>query len=673
MKKFNGVLLTALLSSAVLLGACGGGGGGSDSLIASPSTTSFRLASSARNEAVGANCAGGGARIDSGFDANNNGVLDANEIASTQYVCNGTNGVNGINGANGASGSNGTNGANGLNALLSATAEPAGANCANGGYRIDVGSDSNNNAVLDVAEIISTQYVCHGINGTNGTNGTNGANGAAGINGANGANGTNGVAGANGTNGTNGADGLTSLMAIVPESAGANCKYGGSKITSGLDTNRNSALDGNEVTITSYTCNGPPSGLTWFDVTGTSVQALSNSGYMPHNDYNQVVVTLPASPALGDIVAVSGLGRAGFKIAQNAGQSIYTGHLPGGVFSSIWTPRTNGLNNSTAWRAVASSYDGSKLVIAASGNPIYYSGDGGYSWAASNAPAVNVQWTSLASSTDGNKMVATAYLNGVYVSSNAGASWTKTNLPAAGYRAVASSADGNKLVVSTDVGGVIYTSTNAGSTWTSHAIANSGDILNVVSSADGNTLFVQEFFGFIYQSNDSGATWAVTGAPGLFWAGLAASADGIRLVAVGANGGAIYTSEDGGATWGNKSFSNSISFSSVASSADGTRLVGTAVGGQIWVSSNSGVSWTAKESVRSWAGVASSSDGLKLVAVGTSPNGIGVYTSTTTNVYSTTPGVIGGITGVQYDAIHLQYNGSGLFTVLNSSGTFLVQ
>jgi hypothetical protein len=158
MKKFNRVLLTALLSSAAFLAACGGGGGVTESLIASPTTTSFRLASSARNEAVGTNCAGGGARIDSGFDANNNGVLDASEIASTQYVCNGTNGINGTNGTNGtngaagSNGSNGSTGVNGLNALLSATVEPAGLNCANAGYRIDVGSDSNNNAVLDVAE-----------------------------------------------------------------------------------------------------------------------------------------------------------------------------------------------------------------------------------------------------------------------------------------------------------------------------------------------------------------------------------------------------------------------------------------------------------------------------------------------------------------------------------------
>lgn len=40
-------------------------------------------------EPSGPNCAYGGERIDSGLDLNDNGGLDANEITSTKYVCNG--------------------------------------------------------------------------------------------------------------------------------------------------------------------------------------------------------------------------------------------------------------------------------------------------------------------------------------------------------------------------------------------------------------------------------------------------------------------------------------------------------------------------------------------------------------------------------------------------------
>jgi uncharacterized repeat protein (TIGR03803 family) len=40
-------------------------------------------------EPVGANCANGGTRVDSGLDANRDGVLQAGEITQTRYVCNG--------------------------------------------------------------------------------------------------------------------------------------------------------------------------------------------------------------------------------------------------------------------------------------------------------------------------------------------------------------------------------------------------------------------------------------------------------------------------------------------------------------------------------------------------------------------------------------------------------
>ena len=39
------------------------------------------------DEPVGINCAIGGTRIDVGFDANTNGLLDGNEITATEYIC----------------------------------------------------------------------------------------------------------------------------------------------------------------------------------------------------------------------------------------------------------------------------------------------------------------------------------------------------------------------------------------------------------------------------------------------------------------------------------------------------------------------------------------------------------------------------------------------------------
>ena len=125
-------------------------------------------------EPSGPNCAAGGKAIKLGSDSNANGVLDAQELSSTQYVCNGANGANGTNGADGANGTNGATerngangaaGSNGLNTLSSIVSEPAGANCAYGGSKIGTGLDANANNVLDAGEISATSYVCTGAPG----------------------------------------------------------------------------------------------------------------------------------------------------------------------------------------------------------------------------------------------------------------------------------------------------------------------------------------------------------------------------------------------------------------------------------------------------------------------------------------------------------------------------
>src|SRR4051812_38117955 len=87
-------------------------------------------------------------------------------------------------------------GSAGSNALTNTSSEPAGANCANGGIKIDVGIDANDNGTLDASEVTGTSYVCNG-NGTD------------------------------------------SLVRTKTEPAGANCPFGGTRIESGLDTNHN--------------------------------------------------------------------------------------------------------------------------------------------------------------------------------------------------------------------------------------------------------------------------------------------------------------------------------------------------------------------------------------------------------------------------------------------------
>ncbi len=92
------------------------------------------------DEPAGENCAFGGVQVDAGPDSNGNGTLDADEITSTSYVCNGA----------------------GTNALVETSPEPAGENCPFGGTQIDTGLDTNNNGTLDDAEVDAdaTSYVC---------------------------------------------------------------------------------------------------------------------------------------------------------------------------------------------------------------------------------------------------------------------------------------------------------------------------------------------------------------------------------------------------------------------------------------------------------------------------------------------------------------------------------
>lgn len=206
-------------------------------------------------EPVGDNCANGGYKVLSGIDQNGNGTLDAGEVQVTKYLCNGTNG----------------SGTGGRNSLISFVTEPAGANCAKGGYKVTSGLDLNGNNVLDAAEVQSTAYICSGNDGLNTLTavvaeaaGANCANGGFKVTSGLDVNRNNildnGEVQAtkyvcNGAGGTPGTNGFNSLVDVVPEPIGANCAGGGNRINYGLDLNRDNVLNSNEVTRTTYMCN----------------------------------------------------------------------------------------------------------------------------------------------------------------------------------------------------------------------------------------------------------------------------------------------------------------------------------------------------------------------------------------------------------------------------------
>ncbi len=111
----------------------------------------------------------------------------------------------------------GVDGTNGFNALVEVQNEDAGDNCSQGGVKISVGQDSNENGILDESEIVSVSFVCNGSAGENGN---------------------------------------TLVARTSPEIPGENCENGGTLVEIGADANGNNSLDNDEVQTSFFVCNG---------------------------------------------------------------------------------------------------------------------------------------------------------------------------------------------------------------------------------------------------------------------------------------------------------------------------------------------------------------------------------------------------------------------------------
>lgn len=159
-----------------------------------------------REEPPGEHCANGGQRVESGRDADGDGLLDDEEVESAAYAC---------------AGAPGAAGAAALVELSDAAA------CAGGGVAVSVGLDSDGDGVLDGDEVALTRAVC---------------------------------AGAAGADADGGADGGETLVDVVDEPAGAACPQGGKRVQLGRDTDGDGLLDPEEVSDTAVICNGADGG-----------------------------------------------------------------------------------------------------------------------------------------------------------------------------------------------------------------------------------------------------------------------------------------------------------------------------------------------------------------------------------------------------------------------------
>lgn len=104
----------------------------------------------------------------------------------------GVQGIQGLDGVDGPVGAQGPIGADGRAVVTNITIESPGANCPNGGYKIEFYRDEDNdglwggldcgggNSTVCEPEFLGSYYSCNGVTGPAGTNGTNGINGVTG-------------------------------------------------------------------------------------------------------------------------------------------------------------------------------------------------------------------------------------------------------------------------------------------------------------------------------------------------------------------------------------------------------------------------------------------------------------------------------------------------------------
>ncbi len=421
----------------------------------------------------------------------------------------------------------------------------------------------------------------------------------------------------------------------------------GGNVGIGTNAPKSSLHVAGDVTATSFAGRGA---VPWQEETNFASSRLMqpNRGYLA-NSGSRVSFTLPSSPAVGDIVRVSGGGEGGWTVVQNAGQVVSLKEL--GALGSVWVARESNRN----WSAVASSADGSKLVATVYDGEIYTSTNAGVTW---TARGITRSWTSVASSQNGAKLAAVVMGGAIYVSANSGVSWTERGFPAQ-WTSIASSADGTKLVA-TGWNTRLYTSTDSGVFWYGYGFTNRWN--TVVSSADGTCLFAAaETSGIpgyalgVFASTSSGHSWELRSSDNSTLT-VATGADGQTAAYAAAD---LFTSMNNGLTW--HAHPTLGRFRHLASSADGRVLLAANANSQLSVSTDYGATWVRRESVRNWSGVACSADGTKFVAVA---SGGQIHTSSGT----TTPGS-GWLTGEEGAAIELQYIGGGRWMSLSSQGT----
>lgn len=299
------------------------------------------------------------------------------------------------------------------------------------------------------------------------------------------------------------------------------------------------------------------------------------------------------------------------------------------AIAATWTDQTN--SGARSWTGVAMSSDGTKIIAADNTDTsakLYRSTDSGATWSAvtNGGSAFAKRWRRVASSSDGTILLASEHTGALWYSINSGSNWTEVTAAGTGntWTGVAMSADGSVMAAVANPSD-FWVSTNTGSTWNNPTGLDSAAPVDIAVSSDGTKMAAVVFAGGagIYTSSNSGTTWTErttglgTGSWPGFWASIAMSADGTKLVATRAFGDPIFTSTDSGLNWTQRASPPAGAWAGVASSSDGSRLIAAVNGGKVHLSTDSGATWTIQNDpgTTSWFESAISSDG-RFSAVG---------------------------------------------------------
>lgn len=298
------------------------------------------------------NWANGPYFVETAVDLNNSGTfvfLGNQQLMSVPYALYAVN-----SGTPGPQGVSGTNGLDGKSTLINTSVETNGVNCPNGGIKLEVGLDNNNNGILDSIEINGsmTKYIC---------------------------NGEKGLQGLQGISGTNGVDGKKMLVNTVVEPSGINCVNGGIKIEFGLDSNNNDSLDIVEVNnnLTKFVCNGLGN--------GGNVSGIGNHGSIILGAGQNQSWTVPQGVTFLHVTIFSSVGGSSGQICVNGwncawpcnsgpggnyiGATFFFNSTPGQIFGlTVGNNGSNGSNvNSTCSGPGSPGTDGTDAFITVNG------------------------------------------------------------------------------------------------------------------------------------------------------------------------------------------------------------------------------------------------------------------------------------------------------------------